>query len=193
MVDKAVDCGRGGAGSEKTSLELKDQGRLSNGSATSSSRDNLTSESCITTMEDSEERIFQYLARIIVAFLVGVLSCFRILGRREERQLGNSHPSDLDPTPDPHPTMETIEEHLGPCLERLQKLEMMFDELSCKPAEIPLDKEHLLLESWGRIKSVECDLERTKKVLQATLMKQLEIAESLEAVQESNLRRRRLC
>ncbi|XP_010914011.1 phosphatidylinositol/phosphatidylcholine transfer protein SFH13 isoform X2 [Elaeis guineensis] len=194
VVDKAVDCGRRGAGSDKTSLQLKDQGRLSNGGATSSSLDNLTSESRITTKEDSEEGIFQHLARIIVAFLIGVLSCFRILGRREERQLGNNHPSDLlDPTPNPHPTMETIEEHLSPCLERLQRLEMMFDELSCKPAEIPLDKEHLLLESWDRIKSVECDLDRTKKVLQATLMKQLEIAESLEAVQESNLRRRRFC
>ncbi|XP_008794691.2 phosphatidylinositol/phosphatidylcholine transfer protein SFH13-like isoform X2 [Phoenix dactylifera] len=194
VVDKAVDCGRRGPVSDKACLELKDQGRLSNGSATSSSPDNLTSESCVTTKEDSEEGIFQYVARIIITFLVGLLSCFCILGRREERRLGNNHPSDiLDPTANNHPAMETIEEHLSPCLERLQRLEIMFDELSSKPSEIPLDKEHVLLESWDRIKSVECDLERTKKVLQATLMKQLEIADSLEAVQESNLRRRRFC
>lgn len=37
VVDKAVDCGRRGPGSDKTSLEPKDQGRLSNGTATSSS------------------------------------------------------------------------------------------------------------------------------------------------------------
>lgn len=194
VVDKVMDCGSRRRGSDKTILELKDQGKPSHGSVPSHSLDNLTFESHITTKEDSEERIFQYFGRALVVFLVGILSFFRILGRREERQSDNNHPSHtLDSTANLHPTMETTEEYLSPCLERLQKLEIMYDELSRKPAVFPSDRDCLLLEYWDRIKSIEGDLEKTKKVLQATLMKQLEIAESLEAVQESKFRRRRLC
>lgn len=51
-----------------------------------------------------------------------------------------------------------------PCIERLQRLEQVFGELSNKPAAIPLEKEKILLESLDRIKSVESDLEKTKRV-----------------------------
>uniref|UniRef100_N1QPX6 Uncharacterized protein n=1 Tax=Aegilops tauschii TaxID=37682 RepID=N1QPX6_AEGTA len=61
------------------------------------------------------------------------------------------------------------------------------------PPEIPLEKERSLLDSWDRIKCIESDLERTKKVLQATVMKQLEIADSVEEVILSKLHRRRFC
>lgn len=60
--------------------------------------------------------------------------------------------------------MENIEDRLSPCLERIQRLEMMFDELTNKHAEIPLEKERVLLESWDRIKHIEFDLEKTKRV-----------------------------
>ncbi|URE15365.1 CRAL/TRIO domain, partial [Musa troglodytarum] len=78
--------------------------------------------------------------------------------------------------------MENIEDRLSPCLERLQRLEMMFDELTNKHAEIPFEKERVLLESWDRIKHIEFDLEKTKRVLHATVVKQLDIAESLDAM-----------
>ncbi|XVF03535.1 hypothetical protein REPUB_Repub05bG0002500 [Reevesia pubescens] len=79
-----------------------------------------------------------------------------------------------------------------PCIERLQKLEKAFKELSSKPAEIPIEKEKMLMESLDRIKSVEFDLHKTKQVLHATVMKQLEIAELLENIRASKFRQRRL-
>ncbi|KAG9446420.1 hypothetical protein H6P81_012548 [Aristolochia fimbriata] len=78
-------------------------------------------------------------------------------------------------------------------LQRLQKLESLVTELSKKPVEMPFDKDNMLSESLGRIKSIEYDLQKTKKVLHATASKQLELAESLEALKETNGRKRRLC
>jgi hypothetical protein len=64
------------------------------------------------------------------------------------------------------PAVEAVneEDRVLPCIERLQRLENVFEELSCKPAEIPLEKEQMLVESLDRIKSVEADLEQTKRV-----------------------------
>ncbi|KAG1363812.1 phosphatidylinositol/phosphatidylcholine transfer protein SFH13 [Cocos nucifera] len=193
MVDKAVDCRRGAGSACNASKEHKDHGHaFANGS--SHSLGNLVSDMRKLT-KDSEEGNIRYLARVLVTFLVKLLPFFRIFGCRQERRLENIRPSDtLVLTPDNHPSVESVkEDHVSPCLERLQRLELMFNELSSKPAEIPQEKEHALLDSWDRIKSIEFDLEKTKKVLQATVVKQMEIAEMLEAVQESNLRRRRLC
>lgn len=60
------------------------------------------------------------------------------------------------------------QDHIIPCIQRLQRLEKTFEELSSKPAHIPLEKEQMLLNSIDRIKSVEYDLEKTKKVKSAT-------------------------
>lgn len=127
---------------------------------------NLVSGMCKLTKQDSEEGNIRYLARALVSFLVKLLSFFRIFGCRQERRLENIHPSDTSVlTPDNHPSVESVkEDHVSPCLERLQRLELMFKELSSKPAEIPQEKEHALLDSWDRIKSIEFDLEKTKKV-----------------------------
>ncbi|URE20852.1 CRAL/TRIO domain [Musa troglodytarum] len=101
----------------------------------------------------------------------------------------NIHPSDAQNTAAQcSRSMENIEDRLSPCLERLQRLEMMFDELTNKHAEIPFEKERVLLESWDRIKHIEFDLEKTKRVLHATVVKQLDIAESLDAMQDFKLR-----
>jgi len=120
-----------------------------------------------TTVDDSNERNFTYFA-VLLAFLIKVLSFFRILNYTKERRSDDMHPLDtLNPTPDsiPNPTVETINEnHILPCLERLQRLETLYSEIKCKPAQIPLEKERILVESWDRIKSIESDLERTKKV-----------------------------
>uniref|UniRef100_A0A6V7QVX9 CRAL-TRIO domain-containing protein n=1 Tax=Ananas comosus var. bracteatus TaxID=296719 RepID=A0A6V7QVX9_ANACO len=85
------------------------------------------------------------------------------------------------------------EDRVSPCLERLQRLEIAFNQLSTKPPEIPQEKERVLLDSFDRIKSIEYDLEKTKKILHATVIKQMEMAETLEAVHESSLRRRKFC
>lgn len=60
---------------------------------------------------------------------------------------------------------ETIrEDRILPCVERLQKLEEILEELKKRPAQIPLEKEHMLHHSLDRIKSVEFDLNKTKRV-----------------------------
>ncbi|XP_060191084.1 phosphatidylinositol/phosphatidylcholine transfer protein SFH13 [Lycium barbarum] len=84
------------------------------------------------------------------------------------------------------------EAHL--CMQRLQKLENILEQINKKPAEIPAEKDRMLHQSLNRIKSVEVDLEKTKRVLHATVLKQLEIAELLENLKESRFHRRRfLC
>ncbi|XWS76095.1 hypothetical protein CRYUN_Cryun01aG0147600 [Craigia yunnanensis] len=82
---------------------------------------------------------------------------------------------------------EAEENSLQPCWKRLQNLETLVTELCNKPTKIPPEKEDMLLESLNRIKSIEQDLQRTKKTLLATASKQVELAESLEHLKESNL------
>ncbi|KAK6238885.1 hypothetical protein QUC31_004354 [Theobroma cacao] len=82
---------------------------------------------------------------------------------------------------------EVEEDSLHPCWQRLQHLETLVTELYNKPTKIPPEKEDMLLESLNRIKSIEQDLQRTKKALLATASKQVELAESLEHLKENNL------
>ncbi|XP_015089401.1 phosphatidylinositol/phosphatidylcholine transfer protein SFH13-like isoform X2 [Solanum pennellii] len=73
-----------------------------------------------------------------------------------------------------------------PCMERLHKLEMLFEEIKRKPAEIPAEKDQMIQQSLERIKSVEVDLDKTKRVLHTAVVKQLEIAELLENLKQSS-------
>ncbi|TYJ09588.1 hypothetical protein E1A91_A11G151200v1 [Gossypium mustelinum] len=82
---------------------------------------------------------------------------------------------------------EAEEDLLRPCWQRLQNLETMVTKLYNKPANIPPEKEDILLESLNRIKSMEQDLQRTKKALFTTASKQVKLAELLEDLKESNL------
>jgi hypothetical protein len=81
----------------------------------------------------------------------------------------------LDPPPsDPstnaileaHPTAEILREddRLASMAEKLQRLEMRLEQLANRAPGMPADKERLLLDSWERIKCMEVDLEKTKKV-----------------------------
>ncbi|GAU16376.1 hypothetical protein TSUD_117250 [Trifolium subterraneum] len=77
-------------------------------------------------------------------------------------------------------------DYILPCEQRLQRLENIFNELNNKPDGMPLEKEQMLMDSLDRIKSVEFDLEKTKRVLHAAVMKQLEITDLLENMQQSS-------
>ncbi|KAJ6848082.1 phosphatidylinositol/phosphatidylcholine transfer protein SFH13-like [Iris pallida] len=192
VIDKAVDsCRRRAGSSMKTPGELKDQ-RRSHSDGPLHSLGNTVSSRRNANKDNLEEGRLRYLTRALVAFLVKVLSLIRILGCRREGRLENIHPSDMlvHVANDENTDAETVEEdQLAPCLERLQKLEVMLSELRSKPADIPMDKEQMLQESWDRIKSIEFDLDKTKKVLKATVVKQQEISETLESVQEPNAKR----
>lgn len=68
----------------------------------------------------------------------------------------NNHSSAIEATPE--------RDYILPCEQRLQRLEKVFNELNNKPDGMPLEKEHMLMDSLDRIKSVEFDLEKTKRV-----------------------------
>ncbi|KAI4304566.1 hypothetical protein MLD38_040058 [Melastoma candidum] len=74
------------------------------------------------------------------------------------------------------------EKLIQPHWQRLQKLEEMVAELCDKPLQIPSEKEEAINESLNRIKSIEYDLQKTKRALIATASKQIELAQTLESL-----------
>ncbi|KAL5972314.1 hypothetical protein ACLOJK_041567 [Asimina triloba] len=183
VIDKVVDCGRRAGHSELT-LGHKDQGHLH--TDTSSNPEGILNR--LNSFKDSlEERNVPCLLKALVTIMVKLLTVLRFLHCGFQRRQENSHPLDpLGHNSSSHLATEAVSEDLLlPCLQRLENLEMLFAQLRNKPAEIPLEKEHMITESLDRIKSIELDLEKTKKVLQATSVKQSEIAEMLESLKES--------
>lgn len=118
--------------------------------------------------------IFQCAARILVSFMVKLVAFFRLFASKLGRKRNIVHPSNMIESNTSCQTQVgddiNEEDRLLPCIERLQRLEKALEELSHKPAEIPLDKERMLLESLDRIKSVEFDLDKTKRVSHAPLV-----------------------
>ncbi|KAJ0965239.1 hypothetical protein J5N97_026377 [Dioscorea zingiberensis] len=193
VVDKTVECGQEATSAMKAAtIGLKDKRHIDRASY---SLDNSALDRHTATKDGMEGGLLRNLGRVFVTFLVKVLSIIHVLSFRKERRLENIHPSNaLVPTFDQHLASNPVkEEPVSPCLKRLQRLEAVFHELSSKPAEIPLEKERMLLESWDRIKSIEFDLRRTKKVLKATMVKQMEIQDTLVSVQESNVVKKKFC
>lgn len=108
------------------------------------------------------------MARGLLSFLDTLVTFFCSLKFRLWRTQNNVYPSiTLEHNMDNHsPAPEAVDErdNILPCVQRLEKLEKAFEELSNKPTDIPLEKEQMLMESLDRIKSVEFDLEKTKRV-----------------------------
>ncbi|XP_021287707.1 phosphatidylinositol/phosphatidylcholine transfer protein SFH13 isoform X2 [Herrania umbratica] len=152
-----------------------------------------------TVKERVGRRNIHSVAKMLIALLVRLAAFIRTVRSESWRKTNNIHPSSAMESSNtnshsnsPAPEAVNEEDHVLPCIERLQKLEKAFEELSNKPAGIPVEKEKMLMDSLDRIKSVEFDLEKTKRVLHATVMKQLEIAELLKNIRESKNRQRRL-
>ncbi|XP_059442354.1 phosphatidylinositol/phosphatidylcholine transfer protein SFH13-like [Corylus avellana] len=143
-----------------------------------------------------EKSDFQYVARALISFFVRLVAFFRTLRYEFRRRQNNVYPSNsLENNINDHSAaVEAVseEDRIGPCIQRLDRLEKVFEELNSKPVGIPLEKERMIMESLHRIKSVEADLEQTKKVLHSTAARQLEIGELLEKLHESKCHRRRL-
>lgn len=136
--------------------------------------------------------MLKYLSRKVVAVFLKLLSLLRFF-IRQRQHLENVH-SPTATIPSNQADLHIIkEDRVNPCLERLDRLESMFNQLSRKPPELPQDKDRAIQDSFDRIKSIEFDLEKTKKVLHATVVKQMQMAETLEAAKESDLRRRKFC
>ncbi|KAK4768211.1 hypothetical protein SAY87_003352 [Trapa incisa] len=84
-------------------------------------------------------------------------------------------------------------EALQPCWQRLEQLETLVTQLGNRPKKIPPEKEDILTESLSRIKSIEYDLQKTKKALLSTASKQVELAQSFESLKEINSGRGATC
>ncbi|KAK4750580.1 hypothetical protein SAY87_004062 [Trapa incisa] len=145
-----------------------------------------------------EMRSFQCMAKSLLSLIVRLALLFRCVYSPFLRKPNNIYPSNLIEaarvTDSPPAPIEMVTEgHAVACMERLQRLEKVLEELSCKPARIPVEKEKMLLESMERIKSVEHDLEKTKRVLHIAAMKQLEIAQQIEKWTQAKCRRRWFC
>lgn len=179
-----------------------DQSLRSNDRGNSSSEARLSSQGTPavhwydTVLENIEKISFHFVPRALMSFLAKMLALIRSLPLESWRRHNNVCPSNVveDTAECRPPNAEAVseEDRILPCVQRLQKLEELFEELNNKPAEIPLEKEQMLHQSLDRIKSVEIDLDKTKRVLHATVVKQLEIAQLLENLQQSKCHQRRL-
>ncbi|KAL0919451.1 hypothetical protein M5K25_011546 [Dendrobium thyrsiflorum] len=178
MVDKTVDYG--------SRMAIKGAGEQMNHFA----RSGLS-----WLKEGSIEGVLRYFASALIVFFFKLLSAFRVFGCRQSSRVEAVYPSyTVESQAENNQVVEDVkEDQVNPCLERIRRLEQMFTVLKSKHTEIPVEKERVLMDSWDRIKSIEFDLDKTKRVLKSTVMKQMEIAESLSAVQESTIRKRSKC
>jgi hypothetical protein len=113
--------------------------------------------------------------RTLLSFVIKLFALCRSLPFEYWRRQNNIYPSNLmEHNTDVHSTAAEAmneEDHVRPCIYRLQRLEKIYEELSKRPAVIPLEKEKMLTESLERIKSVESDLEKTKSMSYSTLFR----------------------
>ncbi|XP_006659538.1 phosphatidylinositol/phosphatidylcholine transfer protein SFH6 [Oryza brachyantha] len=131
--------------------------------------------------------------KAVVTTFIKLLSFFCIFISRPVRRLENVHSSAIPVRAEECPQPRSIrDDDMTACLQRLDNLESLCSHLASRPPEIPKEKEHMLLNSFERIKCIEADLERTKRALHATVVKQKSLVETLEAVQESSRVRKRL-
>jgi hypothetical protein len=105
------------------------------------------------------------LIKFVVTALIKLFSFFRFLISVPLGRLGNANPSTVPVPAAEKPQPRTVSDaDMSACLQRIEHLESMCNQLASKPPEIPEDKEQILLNSFERIRSIEADLERTKRV-----------------------------
>ncbi|XP_019264901.1 PREDICTED: phosphatidylinositol/phosphatidylcholine transfer protein SFH13-like isoform X3 [Nicotiana attenuata] len=154
---------------------------------------------CERIQEKILSSCFRCLERKLIPFILKLCTFIRSLPFEYWRKQTNVFPTNA--LEERHGTSLSVNDEAvlkvreaHPCMQRLNRLENLLEEINKKPAEIPAEKDQMLLQSMDRIKSVEVDLDKTKRVLHATVLKQLEIAELLENLKESRFHRRRfLC
>jgi hypothetical protein len=117
---------------------------------------------------NADDGILKHFSRKVIAIFVKVLSLLRVFIRR--RQYMENVPHTATMLSNQADLQITKEDRVNPCLERLDRLESMFNQLSRKPPELPQDKDRAIQDSFNRIKSIEFDLEKTKKVLAAQVL-----------------------
>jgi len=129
-------------------------------------------------MEPSPQKVTSHLRSSLGGFIFKLLAClhisFGLLGkllglRLDHRQL-KQQPVHMErnlsrqDSEDQTSSRKIDENALHPCWEKLQHLEQLVADLLNKPMRIPPDKEETIVESLNRIKAIELDLQKTKKV-----------------------------
>ncbi|KAL4597271.1 hypothetical protein ACB092_12G222600 [Castanea dentata] len=175
----------------------------------------LTSDSTNNCQPRRPMKFIPYVTNLVVHIILKILGCIYLvlpwLGRffavqRAENHLGNNSTykkeeenhlgNNSEPQNNRKPQLVDLrpqEQHISrsikedPLWKRLQQLETTVNDLVSKPTKIPQEKDDMLRESLSRIKSIEYDLQKTKKALLATASKQVELADSLENLKENSL------
>jgi hypothetical protein len=104
------------------------------------------------------------LVKLLAAALIKLFSLFWLFISGAERRLETVHHSPPVPAAEQPQPRTVSDEEMCACLQRLDKLESLCNHLATKPPQIPEDKELMILNTFERIKSVEADLERSKRV-----------------------------
>jgi hypothetical protein len=105
------------------------------------------------------------LIKLVVSALIKIFSFFRLFISVPVRRLQSANPPTAPVPVAEKPQPRTVSDaDMSACLQRIENLESMCNQLASKPPEIPEDKEQILLNSFERIRSIEADLERTKRV-----------------------------
>ncbi|KAI7743580.1 hypothetical protein M8C21_000779 [Ambrosia artemisiifolia] len=127
----------------------------------------------------------------VVDFICKVISCIFLLlefGKFLTRNIIKSYQNQQQDQPQTADDLHRQKEHfLQPFVEKLKQLEALVIELSSKPSRIPEEKDVILAESLNRIRSMEFDLQKTKKALFDTASKQMELEESLEMLRDGTI------
>ncbi|KAL3517803.1 hypothetical protein ACH5RR_020392 [Cinchona calisaya] len=164
-------------------------------------------ESCSPSRNSASSTVERRLPQksfisVVVDVIYKLLACMcimipalnRLFKTNGENALGNQHRQELVNQRSQGQCLSQVKNvDLDPCWRRLQHLESVVTELLSKPTKIPPEKEDILLESMNRIKSIEYDLQKTKKALLATASKQVELAESLESLRDYTVRATSTC
>lgn len=155
--------------------------------------------------EYHRESSFGWIRALLVTFLVKCLAFSHVIAVDVERrkvsnreECSTNLTGNLDSTPkeksDHMPKQDIAENDILPSLlERLENIEEIVSQLSAKPPQIPPEKEKMLNDSVNHITHLETELKETKKELEATIVKQMEIFEQLEHLKDSKSHRRRFC
>lgn len=125
------------------------------------------------TREMTQRRqLKKFIAGLVVKYIFRLLACMYLVVPGLRKLFAGSNAEKQQPKPDlghssseeQHVSCANEEDVLNPCWKRLQHLEASVTALLNKPANIPREKEDILVESMNRIKSIEYDLQKTKKV-----------------------------
>ena len=142
-----------------------------------------------SSVEARPTKVIPHERSSMTGFIFKIVVClhiiFRSFGklwvpRREEKQpILQREPVDIrvslskcEPCLEGPTAAQRIDESaLNPYWQRLQHLEQLVTDLVNKPTRIPPDKEDTIVESLNRIKAIEHDLQKTKKVKDAVYLR----------------------